>query len=58
MCIRDSTNAMASAGSLGLQLPLSGQVLEMMKTLDAQGHGADDHSGLLRYYEELNQFTI
>ena len=30
----------------------------MMKALDAQGHGADDHSGLLRYYEELNQFTI
>ena len=56
--IKDLTNAMASAGSLGLQLPLSGQVLEMMKTLDAQGHGADDHSGLLRYYEELNQFTI
>lgn len=56
--IKDLANALASAEALGLRLPLSQEVLGMMRALSGEGHGADDHAGLLRYYEELNQFTI
>ena len=40
------------------RLPLTESVLEMMKTLHQQGKGGNDHSGLMEYYEQLNQFTL
>lgn len=56
--IKDLNNAMDAAGTTNTQLPLTSSVLEMMKQLHAQGKGSNDHSGLLEYYEQLNDFTL
>lgn len=56
--IKDLNNAMDAAGISGTQLPLTTAVLDMLKHLQKQGKGGNDHSGLLEYYEELNDFTL
>ena len=56
--IKDLNNAMDAAGVSDVQLPLTQSVLAMMKQLQAQGKGGNDHSGLLEYYEQLNEFTL
>jgi 2-hydroxy-3-oxopropionate reductase len=43
---------------VGVPLPLTAAVLEMMTALKAAGHGRDDHSGLLRHYETLASTRI
>ena len=49
--IKDLVNALDTAEHVGAQLPLTTSVLEMLRTLSADGHGRDDHSGLVQYYE-------
>jgi 2-hydroxy-3-oxopropionate reductase len=51
--IKDLTNAVETAQSLGVPSPLSEEALLMMRTLAAEGHGRDDHGGLVQYYEKL-----
>jgi 2-hydroxy-3-oxopropionate reductase len=51
--VKDLLNAMDTGHGVAAPLPLTAAVLEMMTALQAGGHGRDDHSGLLRYYEEL-----
>jgi 2-hydroxy-3-oxopropionate reductase len=50
---KDLLNALDTSHGLGVPLPLTSAVLEMMTALQAGGHGRDDHSGLLRHYENL-----
>jgi 2-hydroxy-3-oxopropionate reductase len=47
-----------TARELGLALPLSAQVAEMMNALIAHGGGELDHSALVNIYEELAQTRI
>ena len=56
--VKDLNNAMDAAEITDTKLPLTESVLEMMKTLHQQGKGGNDHSGLMEYYEQLNQFTL
>ncbi|MBP3650279.1 MAG: 2-hydroxy-3-oxopropionate reductase [Clostridia bacterium] len=56
--VKDLNNAMDAAETTDTRLPLTESVLEMMKTLHQQGKGGNDHSGLMEYYEQLNQFTL
>jgi 2-hydroxy-3-oxopropionate reductase len=51
--IKDLMNAMDTAHQIGVPLPLSGQVLEMMQALRVDGKEKNDHSGLIQYYERL-----
>lgn len=56
--IKDLNNAMNASKEVGMELPLTGRVLEMMKQLDVEGMGACDHSAVLRYYEEKEQVEV
>ena len=56
--IKDLTNALETSHGLGVPLPLSASVLEMMTALKADGHGKDDHSGLVQYYELLARTQV
>lgn len=56
--VKDLNNAMDAAEITDTRLPLTESVLEMMKTLHQQGKGGNDHSSLMEYYEQLNQFTL
>jgi 2-hydroxy-3-oxopropionate reductase len=51
--IKDLINAMDTAHCLGVPLPLTSQVLEMMQALKIDGKEKNDHSGLVQYYEKL-----
>ncbi len=50
--IKDLNNAMAAAKAVGMEIPLTGEILEMMKALDGKGEGKNDHCGLIHYYED------
>ena len=51
--IKDLMNALDTAHSLGVPLPLSAQVLEFLQALRTGGHAKEDHGGLVQFYENL-----
>lgn len=55
---KDLTNVMDTAHALGVPLPLTSQVLEMFHSMKADGKAADDHGGLVQFYEKLANFQI
>lgn len=56
--IKDLTNALDTARSVGCPTILSEKVIEMMKDLSASGEGQCDHGGVVRYYEKLAGIEI
>jgi 2-hydroxy-3-oxopropionate reductase len=55
---KDLLNAVQTGEQVDAPLPLTSAVLEMMNQLDGNGHGADDHSGLVQYYERLGNTQV
>jgi 2-hydroxy-3-oxopropionate reductase len=51
--IKDLNNAMDTSEYIGAPLPLTAAVLDVLRLLDAEDHGGEDHSGLVQYYEAL-----
>jgi 2-hydroxy-3-oxopropionate reductase len=43
---------------LGVPIPLSGQVLEIMQALKTDGKAREDHSGLVQFYEQLAKVKV
>lgn len=56
--IKDLTNALDTSHSIGVPLPLTAAVLEMMHALKVDGLGTADHSAIIRYYEKLAQSEV
>ncbi|OLO28088.1 2-hydroxy-3-oxopropionate reductase [Alkalihalophilus pseudofirmus] len=56
--LKDLTNVMDTAHEIGVPLPLSSQVLEMFHALQVDGKQADDHGGLVQYYEKLAKTEV
>ena len=56
--VKDLQNAMAAAQTTETSLPLTEAILAMMKALQRDGKGGNDHSGLLEYSEQLNRFVL
>lgn len=56
--IKDLNNAIETGELFDAPLPLTGMVQEIMKQLSAEGFGADDHSGIARYYEQLTGIRL
>jgi 2-hydroxy-3-oxopropionate reductase len=55
---KDLNIALESGDAYGVPLPVTGLVQQAMRALRAQGHGGDDHTGLLRIAEELAAHRI
>jgi len=51
-------NAMDTAHQLGVPVPLSSLVLEMMQALKVDGKASQDHGGLIQFYEKLAQVEV
>lgn len=49
--IKDLRNALAFGRSEGVPMPMTAQVTEEMQEVSDQGFGNDDHSVLIRYYQ-------
>lgn len=56
--IKDLTNALETAHELDVPIPLSSQVLEYMHALKIDGHGKDDHGGLIQFYEKIAKLEV
>ena len=51
--IKDLQNALDTAHEIGVPVPLTSQVMEMMQALKVDGKQAEDHGGLIQFYERL-----
>ena len=51
--LKDLNNVMETADALDLELPLTQHVRHVFETLAAEGKQADDHGGIVKYYENL-----
>lgn len=56
--IKDLNNVVDAAKTVDAPIPLTQQVLEMMKILHHDGDGSCDHSALLKYYQKLTGETL
>ena len=56
--IKDLMNAMDTAHGIGVPIPLTSQVLEMMQALKVDGKAKDDHGGLIQFYEKMAAVTV
>ena len=51
--IKDLNNVMDAAKSVDSPIPLTAQMMEMMKVLHHDGEGSSDHSAIVKFYEKL-----
>lgn len=51
--LKDLSNVMETAHDIGVPLPLSSQLLEIFHALKIDGKAADDHGGIVQYFEKL-----
>jgi len=51
--IKDLANAIDTAHEIGVPLPLTCQVMEIMQALKVDGKAGNDHSGVIQFYEKL-----
>jgi 2-hydroxy-3-oxopropionate reductase len=56
--IKDLANALDTAHEVGVPLPLSSSVMEVMQALKADGKAVDDHSGIIQFYEKLAKVQV
>jgi 2-hydroxy-3-oxopropionate reductase len=56
--IKDLNNVMDTAHGVGVPLPITAAVMEMMQALKVDGMGDDDHGSLIRYYEKMAQIEV
>lgn len=49
---------MDTAHSLGVPVPLTAQVLEIMHALKVDGKAGDDHGSIVQFYEKLSNIKI
>lgn len=56
--IKDLTNALDTAHELGVPIPLTSGVMEIMQALKVDGKAGDDHSGIVQFYENLAKVKV
>jgi 2-hydroxy-3-oxopropionate reductase len=56
--IKDLGNVLETGHAVGVPLPLSAVVMEMMQALKVDGMGDCDHGALVRFYEKLAQIEV
>jgi 2-hydroxy-3-oxopropionate reductase len=54
--IKDLANAIETGHDVGVPLPLTSQVMEIMQSLKVDGKAGNDHSGIIQFYEKLAHF--
>jgi 2-hydroxy-3-oxopropionate reductase len=56
--IKDLNNILETGHEVGVPLPLSASVMEMMQALKVDGHGGKDHGSLVLFYEKLANILV
>jgi 2-hydroxy-3-oxopropionate reductase len=56
--IKDLQNALDTAHAMGVPVPLTASVMEILQALRTEGLSGDDHSAIVRYYEKLAKTEV
>lgn len=56
--IKDLNNVLETSHGVGVSLPLTAAVREMMEALKIDGHEMEDHSSIIKYYEKLANVEV
>lgn len=56
--IKDLANVLETAHEIGVPLPLTAGVMEIMQALKVDGKQGNDHGGLVQYYEKAAQVEV
>jgi 2-hydroxy-3-oxopropionate reductase len=56
--IKDMANALDTAHEVGVPVPLSSAVMEVMQALKVDDKGSDDHGGIIQFYEKLAKVEV
>lgn len=56
--IKDLNNVLETAHNVGVPLPLSSQVMEIMQAIKQDGCGVQDHSSIVKFYEKLANVEV
>ncbi|MBP2625408.1 MAG: 2-hydroxy-3-oxopropionate reductase [Firmicutes bacterium] len=56
--IKDLNNALETSHEMGVSLPLTAAVMEMMQALKTDDMGEADHSSLVKYYEKMAKVEV
>jgi len=56
--IKDLNNALITAQSCGMPVPLTAMLMQFMQAIKLDGCGQSDHSSLAKFYEKLSGTTI
>jgi 2-hydroxy-3-oxopropionate reductase len=56
--IKDLQNALDTGHNLGVPIPLTAEVMEILQGLKTDGFAANDHSAIVRHYEKLAKIEV
>ena len=56
--IKDLNNVMNAAHATNTSLPITASVMEIMQSIKNQGCGSDDHSAIVKYYEQISNVSV
>lgn len=56
--IKDLNNALNAAHAISSPVPLTGQLMEIMQALKADGCEKEDHSSIVKFYEKIADTTV
>jgi 2-hydroxy-3-oxopropionate reductase len=56
--IKDLSNALDTSHEIGVPLPLTAAVMEIMQSLKVDGKGNNDHGGIIQYFEKLAKIQV
>ncbi|CEP66272.1 Hydroxy monocarboxylic acid anion dehydrogenase,HIBADH-type [Moorella glycerini] len=56
--IKDLANALAAGHEVGVPLPLTAVIMEILQALKVDGLGDADHGAIIRFYEKLAQVEV
>lgn len=56
--IKDLNNALNAAHAISAPVPLTGQLMEIMQGLKADGLDKEDHASIVKYYEKISNTKV
>lgn len=56
--IKDLNNVLETSHSIGVPLPLTASVMEIMHSLDADGLAEEDHCSIIKFYEKIANVRV
>ena len=56
--IKDIGNVIETSHGLGVPLPLTSQIMEIMQAIKIDGSGVEDHSSIVKYFEKIANVEV